>query len=328
MSPSLMLIVIFGLTTVLTAILLSVKTERVDPVEARLRELEQRRHRRSEGAVPVEGESALDQDHKTKIKELMGLMDAQMSGSGFMRRLQEKLRRAGLRVLPAEFLTFQAACALGGIAFSMLLMKGALWPVMGGLGFWAPHLWLGKRAEKRAKALENQLPDALSLMANSIRSGYSFLQAMEVVSRELPEPINREFGQVLRENRVGIPLEEALQTMARRVGSQDLDLAVTAMLIQRQVGGNLAEVLDKIAETVKDRIKLFGQVRTLTSQGRLSGWIIGALPAVLTLALYMINPEYIGPLFSHPMGWVMLGIAGSMQFTGLMVIRKMVQLEV
>lgn len=326
MPAALFLLLIFLLTAVLVALLLSAKSERVDPIEARLRDLEQRHQRPGDAAAP--SDAAEPEDQKTRLKRLLGQMDAQMSGSGYIQKLQERLRRAGLRVLPAEFISFQAACALGGLAVSLLLLGGALWPVIVIGAFLLPNLWLAKKAEKRAKQLEGQLPDAMALMANSIRSGYSFLQAMDVVAKEMPEPISREFAQVLRENRVGIPLEDALTTMARRVGSQDLDLAVTAMLIQRQVGGNLAEVLDKIAETVKDRVKLLGQVRTLTTQGRLSGWIVGVLPAILAVAFHLINPEYIGPMFTHPVGWMMLGLAGAMEFIGIMVIRKLVQLEV
>lgn len=322
----LLLLLIFGFTAILVALLLSVKTDRVDPVEARLRELETRRTRPATGAAETVAEAPGPQ--QGRLKEILGKVDSRMQGSQANRRLQEKLRRAGLRVLPAEFTSFQAASALGGVALSLLLLGGALWPLFGVLGFMAPHIWLSRRADKRSKQLEQQLPDALALMANSLRSGFSFLQAMDVVAKEMPEPINREFSQVLRENRVGIALEEALTTMARRVGSQDLDLAVTAVLIQRQVGGNLAEVLDKIAETIKDRIKLLGQVRTLTTQGRMSGWIIGALPAVLAVVFYLINPGYMGPMFTHPAGWFMLAIAGMMEFIGMMVIRKMVHLEV
>ena len=166
-------------------------------------------------------------------------------------------------------------------------------------------------------------------MANALKSGYSFLQAADVVGREMPAPIGPEFSQVVRETRVNIAMEDALANLLDRIESPDLDLVVTAVLVNAQVGGNLPQVLDSISSTIRQRIRLRGQVRTLTAQGRMSGLIIGLLPVGLGLFIAVIAPEFIGLLFTHPLGWGMLGAAVVLMETlGIIVIRRIVRVEV
>ncbi len=325
---------IFVLAAVTAGLLLNIKYKEVDPVELRLQELEARRHTMAAGPVvrplTVVEEEPVGPEPKGPggWKGLLSHVDARLESQGLSRRLQDRIRRAGLKLLPTEFLFFQVCAAGFGITLSALLLRGTLWWLFGTLGFVLPYWWLGLREGQRLKQFDGQLPDALGLMANSLRSGYSFLQAMDVVGREMPEPINKELAQVLRENKVGIPLEEALMGLSQRVKSADLDLVVTALLIQRQVGGNLAEIVDKIALTIKQRLQLLGQVRALTAQGRLSGWIVSLLPVGLGLILHLINPTYLQPLFTQPLGWMLIGTGVVMQAIGMLVIRKMVQLEV
>lgn len=263
-------------------------------------------------------------------RAVSAVMQEALQGRNFAKRMDDRLRRSGVKLQVGEFVTIQMTLAVGLVAVGMLLLGPDVLVLCVGLaaGRWLPEMWLSRQRKTRLRLMDGQLADAMSLLANSLRSGYSFLQAMEVISREMPEPICKEFGQVLRETRVNIPLEEALQNLQQRVDSNDLALVITAVLIQRQVGGNLAEVLDKISETIRDRIKLLGEVRTLTSMGRMSGWIVSLLPIVLGLAIYALNPDYLRPMLTSPLGWVMLAIAGGMQGTGILVIQSMVKMEV
>lgn len=244
-------------------------------------------------------------------------------------RTMRRLRRAGLRLRPEEFLALQGLATGMGAALGALLLPPALGALVGGLaGWWLPSAYVEQRIQARVRAFNAQLPDALTMIANAMRSGYSFLQAADVVAREMPEPIAGEFAQVVRETRVNIALEDALANLLDRVGSRDLDLFVTAVLVQAQLGGNLAEILDTIAETIRDRIRIQGQVRTLTAQGRMSGWIVGLLPVALLLILSVINREYVLTFFRHPLGWLMLGLAVLSEVLGVLVIRRIIQVEV
>lgn len=265
---------------------------------------------------------------KKSVRQLLVEAVEQVTeGRRFSERLQERLLRADWKLRSAEFLVLEGLAAAAALGLSMLLAP-SVWPLALPLGYLAPRLMLGRAERRRTKTFEQQMPDALAMMSNSLRSGYSFLQTMDMVSREMPDPIAKEFGQVLREMRVNIPVEDAVVNMTRRVRSADLDLVVTAVLIQRQVGGNLSEILESIAETIRDRIKLLGQIRTLTTQGRMSGWIVSLLPVVLGLAFQAINPGYLSIMFGHPLGWVFMGLAVVMQGVGILVVRSMISLEV
>lgn len=245
------------------------------------------------------------------------------------RRLAERLRRADWLLQPHEFVALTLASGILGAVAGLALGRGPAVIFIGALaGVWLPHAVLDARAAARLKQFETQLPDALDIIANALRSGTSFLQAMDVVARELPSPIGREFDLVVRECRVDIPLEDALQNLVERVPSGDLDLAVTAVLIQRQVGGNLAEVLDIINHTIRERMRIHGEIRTLTAQGRLSGWIVGVLPVGLAFVLHVFNPEYVAPLYTTGTGRLLLFLGLGMQLTGIAVIRRLVRLEV
>lgn len=348
-----LLVAIFLLAALATALLLNLQAP-LDPVEARLQELARRRQGvgagpgaspglgvppgrgdlagppgSSGGAGPAPGRAgaAIGARGREALRRLAAGLASRLQGGEAARRLQERLRRAGLRLLPAEFFLFQVASAGLAVALGVLALGGAGW-LLAPAGFAAPSLWLARREQQRLRLLDQQLPDAMLMMANSLRSGFSLLQAMEVVSREMPDPIARELAQVLREHQVGVPLEDALQAMAARCGSADLDLMVTAVLIQRKVGGNLAGVLEKIAGTIRSRLHLLGQVRALTAQGRLSGLIIGVLPLAMGVALYLLAPGFLDPLLHHPLGWGLLALGALMQATGLWLIRRLVDLEV
>lgn len=278
--------------------------------------------------LPPEGERAPRPSVKELVKKaLVGAVESATRNSSASNRLAVQLQRADWKWKPAEFMIAQAVAAGGGLLIALLFLPH-LWWLLPVLGWLTPTFLLRQGIARRQKLFMQQLPDALTIIANALRSGYSFLQAMDVVSREMPEPVAKEFSLVLREARVNIPLEEALTHLVERVQSPDLDLVVTAVLIQRQVGGNLSEVLDKIGGTVRERIRLKGEIRTLTAQGRLSGYVISALPVLLALLEQAIMPGSLAPLFHHPVGIAMLVMAVLMQLIGILTIRKMVNMEV
>lgn len=244
------------------------------------------------------------------------------------RSLTLALERADVNLKAGEFLV---ACAASAIASGLmgLVWLGAFGAVVFGVpGLWFPVFWLGRRQSRRVKQFNGQLPDGLTMVANSLRSGYSLLQSLDVVAKEMPKPISAEFGRVVQEAGLNVPLEESLGSLMNRVQSDDLDLMVTAVLIQREVGGNLAEVLDKIAYTIRDRIRILGEVRALTAQGRMSGIVIALLPFALCVILTLMNREYMEPFFRHPLGRAMLIVAVIMQATGIMIVRRIVNIRV
>jgi Flp pilus assembly protein TadB len=191
-----------------------------------------------------------------------------------------------------------------------------------------PQLYVQRKQRSRLILFNGQIADALILTANSLRAGYSFLQALDIASREMPAPISQEFARALKEMNLGIPTEEALEGMTQRIDSDDWDLVVTAVLIQRQVGGNLAQVLETIAETIRERVRIKGEISTLTAQGRISGIIISLLPIGLGAVMLILNKDYLFTLFSNPVGLMMVGIAFTSQIIGGVLIKKIVNIEV
>jgi tight adherence protein B len=203
------------------------------------------------------------------------------------------------------------------------------------VGFFLPRFWLGRRKSGRLGAFNKSLPDTITLLANALRAGSSFLQAIELVVRESRPPISTEFGRVIREVNLGLPFEQALENMVRRVRSDDLELMATAISIQHTVGGNLAEILDSIAYTIRERVRIQGEIRTLTAQQRLSGYVVGFLPIGLAGFLFLAAPSFMEPMFANPpevlglpAGVIILLFGGFMMFLGFMFIRKIVDIEV
>jgi len=186
----------------------------------------------------------------------------------------------------------------------------------------------GIEEQKRRKALEGQIIDALTLMSSSLKAGYSFLQAMELAAKECPPPLGEEFRITLHEMSLGASVEDSLQELGRRAGVDDLDMVLTAVIIQRQVGGNLAEVLDTIAGTIRERIRIRGEIKTLTAQGRISGWIVGALPLAILMFVSLLNPGYMQPMFRSPFGLFFIGMGLCGQVIGALMIKKIINIEV
>jgi tight adherence protein B len=260
----------------------------------------------------------------------------------FGANLQREIARADLKLKPSEYLLIWGGCIIG-VPGAMLLLSVVL-PTLGNpvfllvgalIGFFMPRFWLARRRNGRLGAFNKQLPDTITLIANALRAGSSFLQAIELVVRESRPPISTEFGRVIREVNLGLPFDQALENMVRRVRSDDLELMATAISIQHQVGGNLAEILDSIAFTIRERVRIKGEIRTLTAQQRLSGYVVGFLPIALAGFLFIAAPGFMTPMFQRPPeliglpgGVIILIIGGVMMFIGFMFIRKIVDIEV
>lgn len=244
--------------------------------------------------------------------------------------MEHRMLKAGMPLRGGEFLVLCGGSAL--LIALMLMIIGGGRPMAGiigaTVGFILPFLLVKIKTDKRMKTFNSQLGDSLILIANSLRTGYSFMQSADMVAHEMRPPISIEFARTVKEMNLGITMENALGNLAKRIDSEDLDLVLTAVLIQRQVGGNLSEVLDNIARTIRERVRIRGEIRTLTAQGRISGVIVSLLPVVLGLVIYVLNPEYIGLLFVHPIGKLMLGVSLLGQVVGMLIIRRIVDIEI
>jgi tight adherence protein B len=257
-------------------------------------------------------------------------------------RLATDLARADLKMKPAEFILIWAATpfVFAAVVFVLgFVFEGFRNPialvVAFLLGIWMPRVYLKRRQGKRIKRFAEQLPDTITLLANSLRAGSSFLQGMELVTREARPPISEEFERVVREMQLGVALQPALNNLVRRVASEDLELMVTAIQIQSQVGGNLATVLDAIAFTIRERVRIQGEIQTLTAMQRYSGYVITLLPVGLGLILLLISPNYIGVMFQNPPGLFGLPIGVVFFLVGLtsmgvgfLLIRRIVDIKV
>lgn len=266
---------------------------------------------------------------KTTWRRLLERAARFFAKCGIGKRMEGELTKADIPLRGEEFVVLVLLAGLGcAIFFLMLTLNLAFGVIAGICGFIVPFLLVRMTSQKRLAKFNAQIGDALVIMSNSLRSGFSFLQAMDMVRKELPNPIAKEFGRTFKEMNLGTQAEEALQNMAQRVKSDDLDLLVTAVLIQRQVGGNLAEVLDNIAETIRERVRIKGQIRTLTAQGRISGFVIGLLPVGLAAVMFAISPGYIMTLFTNQIGLLLVAAAIFSEITGVILIKKIVDIEV
>ncbi len=221
------------------------------------------------------------------------------------------------------------ALGIGGVLLGSFMRINIMFvPLIGAFMAALPILWLLWRRRKRMKTFGVQLPDALEMLARALRAGQSLAAGISMVASEMGPPLGKEFGRVFEEQNLGIPWEDSLNALTERVPNLDLKFFVTAIILQRQTGGDLAEILDKIGSLIRERFQIWGQVQALTGEGRLSGIVLMALPVVLFLAVYRLNPDYVMVLFTDPMGKKMLGVAVFLQILGALVIRKIVNIKV
>jgi tight adherence protein B len=257
-------------------------------------------------------------------------------------RLSTDLARADLKMRPAEFILAWAATPFVFVAVAYV--AGFIFPGFQNivaligfflLGLYAPRFYLKYRQGRRLKQFGVQLPDTITLLANSLRAGSSFLQGIELVTREARPPISEEFERVVRDMQLGLALQPALNNLVRRVASEDLELMVTAIQIQSQVGGNLATVLDSIAFTIRERVRIQGEIQTLTAMQRYSGYVITLLPVGLAFILFLISPGYMTAMvekppemFGLPMGIIFFAVGLISMGIGYIFIRRIVDIKV
>lgn len=268
------------------------------------------------------------------------------AGSAFLQKFGQAITPKGLaarfEVLLEKADVPLRANEFAGIVFlAGILPSGGLWLVTqnGVLAFWCliggfslPFLWLRFTYARRLRRFNDQMLDTLTLLANAVKAGYSMVQAMEMVAKESPPPMGTEFTRVIREVSLGVTIEEALGNLKERVPSSELDLMVTVIMIQRQIGGNLSEILESIAHTIRERNKLQGMISALTAQGRMSGLVIGGLPFALAVILYIINPEYMSLLWTFSSGafhaYYLIIMCVMMELVGFIIIGKITNVEV
>lgn len=276
----------------------------------------------------VSSGSVIDEGRKRFFEPLNNAL----ANRKFGKKWRRQLARANLKLTVAEFFALHfvsmAGFFLGGyfILFSGDIIGST---ILAAIGFFAPRLYVSRLVSKRLIAFETQLPDTLGLWVNALRSGYSVLQAMEAIAKDAPEPTKTEFLRVVQEVQLGIDVPDALDHLLERVESDDLDLVITAVNIQREVGGNLAEILEVIGSTIRERIKLKGEIRVLTAQGRVTGYLIGFLPIALALFLNVMNPGYMGQMFENQAcGWPMIGIGLGLIGIGQAIIQKIIDIDI
>ncbi|HET7725785.1 MAG TPA: type II secretion system F family protein [Candidatus Limnocylindrales bacterium] len=274
--------------------------------------------------------------------QTLGQLNRAVEQRDFGANLAREIARADLRLKVSEYLLIWAGSTIGVpvlLAVLSVAVEGLrsplVWVIGAFIGFILPRFWLKRRQNGRLSAFNKQLPDTITLIANALRAGSSFLQAIELVVRESRPPISTEFARVIREVNLGLPFEQALENMVRRVKSDDLELMATAISIQYTVGGNLAEILDSIAFTIRERVRIKGEIRTLTAQQRLSGYVVGFLPIGLAGFLFVAAPNFMEPMFFNPpgilglpAGVIILFLGGFMMFIGFLIIRRIVDIEV
>jgi len=255
--------------------------------------------------------------------------DRLATASGFSGRLEAMLEQAELPMKAGEFAALIVLCAIAGGVLGALLLGNIVFVLLiAAAASVIPYIWLVRARKKRQKKMGEQLPDVLSILASSLRAGHSFLQALDQVAGEIKDPSASEFHRVVSEIRLGRSIDDAMVEMADRVGSEDMRWAVMAVNIQRQVGGNLAEVLDIVANTVRERAYVQRQVRVLSAEGRLSIAILSALPFGIFIYLALMNPEYVNPLFTTMIGRLLLLFGGALMAAGIFVMTRIVRIDV
>jgi len=244
-------------------------------------------------------------------------------------KLAARLMMAGYKLRPAEWvaLSLAASALVGGLG--LLRFSSPFGLVIGAaLGYGGAQFWLKRRISKRKRMFDNQLGPAVLSISNGVKAGYTFAQAIDLVGKNAPAPMGIELMRVTREVQLGLSIQEALGHMVTRNESDDLRLMLTAVQIQQQVGGNLASILDTIEFTIRERVRIKGEIRTLTGQARASGWILIILPFALAGILQVIAPTYFGPMFKSGLGQGMLGLAGFSLLCGYGIIQKIVNIKV
>lgn len=263
---------------------------------------------------------------QTRITQFFGRI---LPHKRYILKYKVKLAKANILMKPEEFFV---GSLVAGLVIVIVLYNVSHQPIIAALGFFIgyklPDIFLTKAKNKRAKKLNDQLPEALSIISNGLRAGYSFTQAMASASKDLQAPIANEFQKVIRDNSLGKPLEESLLAVSERTEDEDMDMFITALIIQKQVGGNLSEVLDTISNTIRERIKIKGEIKILMAQGKFSAIVMSVLPVGLTAIIMMINPGYLNTLIENKVGIAVIIVAVIMNIMGILILRKIVTVKI
>lgn len=245
------------------------------------------------------------------------------------KKLDLMMIQAGLPLLGKEYVAIAGGLAVLVFLVTAVAGRSLVTGLLGGiLTLFGAVIFLQRRISRRKEAFERQLADCLTLVSNALRAGFSFLQTMEIISREMQPPMSTEFANVMRNTSLGRTMEDALQEMDQRVGNEDFSLVITAVLIQQQVGGNLATILDTIRETISERIRLRREVGTLTAQGKFSGLVLTCIPVALGLFFAVTSPEYLKPLLTTSIGKMAIGAAVVMEIIGYLIISRIVDIKI
>jgi tight adherence protein B len=278
----------------------------------------------------------LEEDQKNEIDKdskgaLTDWVNKRVEKSTIGERIARDLARADLKFKPGEYMALYVIAIIGGAMIAYLVGGRLVLSALIGaiVGAFLPGLYVNSQKGKRLVRFNDQLPDMLNLVVNGLRAGYSTMQAMEAVSKELPSPICDEFKRVVQEMQLGIPMEKALENLLRRIPSEDLDFVVTAINVQREVGGNLAEIMDVISYTIRERIRIKGEIRALTAQAIYSGRALALMPIGLLCILYFLNRTYVMEFVKNGFcGYVPLVIAGFLILIGYFVMTRIANVEV
>jgi tight adherence protein B len=256
-------------------------------------------------------------------------LDRILSKFRFSKELQRTIDQAGVPLKAGALIL--GMLSLGGLISLLALTLFHILPltvVAGLVGLSLPYLYILRKKKKRTEAFESLLPEAIDMMTNALKSGFSLGAALNMVAREIPDPLGIEFAITFEEQNLGVDLSEAMGNMQKRVQSEDLALFTTALVIQKRTGGNLVEILEKIGSTMRERFRLKREVRIFTAQGRFSGFILILLPIAMAVAIFVINPEYLKVLLTERVGNIMLGTAIIMQIAGVWIIKRIVDIRI
>ncbi len=286
----------------------------------------------------VEREKAAERD-SARTAIVTDWVNKRVERSSIGESIAKELARADIKLKPGEYIMIMGISAVGvGIVGYFLGGTGTSGYLLGALGavlgLFLPRFYVRSQQNKRLIRFNDQLADMLNLMVNGLRAGYSTMQAMEAVSKELPAPISDEFRRVVQEMQLGVNMEKALDNLLRRIPSDDLDLVVTAVNVQREVGGNLAEILDTISYTIRERVRIKGEIRVLTAQVMYSGRFLSLMPVIVMLILYVLNRDYMMEFFNPvnnarlPCGYIALGVAALLIVSGYFAMNKLGEIEI
>ncbi len=294
--------------------------------------VDERLGRYAESGGMISAASERNEGIKRQTSVIIDFINRIAEGTDFYESVSRHLVRADLKFRPGEYFILIVASMLSVGLLGAIIGRSIGFGIISGIfGIMLPPIYVIQLQKKRLKLFNQQLGDMLNLVVNGLRAGFSTLQAMEAVSRELPAPISDEFHRVVQEIQLGISMEEALFHLLRRIDSDDLDLVITAINVQREVGGNLAVILDTISYTIRERVRIKGEIAALTAQGQMTAWVISALPVALTVMLFLVNREYIMTFLlpeNRVCGLIMLISAAIMIVLGFAITQKIVQIDI